>query len=96
MALAQRGNLRRTIVLLAILAVIVTGGGIYLWVQNRSPETGQLPGGSLVTPVRQRSIITDFSDELFNDPRFTALEEQAVIEIPTGVVGKENPFSPSL
>ena len=93
MALVQKNNSRRTILLVIVLSVIVIGGGAYIYIQGRTPATTD-DTDNLVNQ-QQRPIVRDFSDELFDDPRFNALEFKTPTVIVPGVIGKQNPFAPT-
>lgn len=96
MALVQKGNSRRTIILIAILAVAVIGGGVYLYLQNRPSGGAAVPAGDFLQRSRKPPVVTDFSDEVFSDPRFLDLQPTDPLDTSSdaflGNVGKENPF----
>ncbi|MFA6512304.1 MAG: hypothetical protein WCV86_04245 [Patescibacteria group bacterium] len=95
MALAQRSNTRRTIILAAALGVVLIAGGVYLYIQNKPDETIIDPSAILVNASQNLPIISTFSDTIFDDPRFQDLVFRAPQEITIGNLGKDNPFQPT-
>lgn len=92
MALVQKRNTKRTATLLTVMGVIIVGGIIlyFTWI---APPSGT-PTSQTDLTRSDLPIVTDFGEEIFNDPRYQALEPFGDLPVNIGNTGRINPFNP--
>lgn len=93
MALIQKRS-RRTTLLLIILGVIALAG-IGYWLIPKFLSSDNTATTS-EAGIKDLKIVQDFGEEVFRDPRFTALRTygQPLPEIDLNKAGRINPFAP--
>ena len=92
MALVQKKNSQRTIILIIILVVVIGGGSLFyfFWVVPPVSTTTSTTQDKVI--IRDLQIISDFDDDLFDDPRYRSLEPFGDLPVNLGNIGRDNPF----
>ena len=94
MALVQKRNTKRTVTLLAVMGVIIVGG-LILYFTWLAPPAGT-PTTQTDLTQRDLPIVSDFGEQISNDPRYQSLEPFGDLPVNIGQTGRDNPFEPPI
>lgn len=88
MALVQKRDSKKTIVLGVVLAVVLAGAGLTYWLLTRQPASPTTSSAQ----SRDLPILTSFGEALLNSPRVKNLKSYGQLPVPAEPFGNPNPF----
>lgn len=88
MALVQKRDPKKTILLAVVLVAVLAGAGLTYWLLTREPVSTTTSSAQ----SRDLPIITSFGEDLLNSQRVKNLKSYGQLPVPAEPFGNNNPF----